>query len=310
MRSVMSTVRVFFAAIFVVAMCACGEPDVVAVTPPAAIPSPVLVVSPNAEAVVRGWFALWPDGAPELLILDEALAFGMLVRGDVDAAVVHRRASPEELRDANGATVDAYGLEHILLARDSIALAVHTTNPLHAVTRDEARKLILGEMAWADFPGPPPVFGGPALALPEGPTTVYLRGPRDSSRRALSLLRVKTAAVSVSLGTDEAVVDSLVEDPAGLAIVPVSALSSRLDGARGKVLALQQDGVLVFPDAGRKGGPIWPLLRPLYLVRLSGSEAFEPLARAAASPKGKQVTAAAGFLPASPVGPKPRRGAP
>jgi ABC-type phosphate transport system substrate-binding protein len=234
----------------------------------------------------------------------------MLVRGEVAAAVVHRRASPEELRDASGATIDAYGLEHVLLARDSIALAVHTTNPLHAVTRDEARKLILGEMTWADFPGPPPIFGGPALALPEGPPTVYLRGPPDSSRRALSLLQVKTAAVSVSLGSDEAVVDSLVEDPAGLAIVPVSALRGLSGGARGKVLGLQQNGTLIFTDAGRKGGPIWPLLRPLYLVRLSGSKAFEPLVRAATSPKGKQVTAAAGFLPASPVVPKRRGGAP
>lgn len=306
----MSTARVFFAAIFVVTMCACGEPDVVAATPPAAIPSPILVVSPKAEEVVRGWVALWPGGSPELLVLDESLALGMLVRGDVAGAVVHRRASPEELRDAGGATLDGNGLEHVLLARDSIALAVHTTNPLHAVTREEARKLILGELTWGDFPGPRPTFGGAGSALPEGPATVYLRGPGHSSRRALSLLQVQTAAVSVSLGSDEAVVDSLVEDPAGLAIVPVSALSGRSGGARGKALGLKQNGTLILPDAGRKGGPIWPLLRPLYLVRRSGGEAFEPLVQAALSPKGKQVTAAARFLPASPVGPKRHGGAP
>jgi len=260
--------------------------------------------------VVRNWLATWESETPDLVVVDEALGLGMLARGEVAGAVAHRRASPAELRDAasDGLTGDG-SLEHLLLARDSIALAVHPTNPLHAVTREEARGLLLGSVAWADIDGPPPPrSGGPALSLPPGPANVYLRGAGHSSRRALGLLQVKApSATAVDLGSDEVVIERLADDPSGLAVVPASALIGPSTEARGKALGLRSESSVVFPDAGRAGGAIWPLLRPLYLVRPAATDALDALLETAHSPRGKAITAAAGYLPASPVEP---RGAP
>jgi ABC-type phosphate transport system substrate-binding protein len=250
---------------------------------------------------------------PTVLVVDEALALGMLAGGSVAAAVVHRRVTPEEARDASSGGLTAEGrFEHMLLARDSIALAVHPTNPLAAVTRAQARGLLTGKITWDDLPRPAPSSGGPVLKAPEGPAHVYLRGVGHSSLRGLAVLRVREATRdAVRLGSDEAVIDRLAGDPQGLALVPAAILIGGMGTARGKALGLGEPdgGAVVLPGAGTRGGAIWPLLRPLYLVRPAWpGTAAAGLLEFAHSLPGKRIAMDRGFLPASPISPRsPRR---
>ncbi|GEM_PF-2896135 len=300
------SLRCSLVAALAVALAACGEPAPAPAPTPTPAPPVVLAVSPGAETVVKNWLATWDLPTPELLVVDEALGLGMLARGEVAGAVAHRRASPAELRDAASDGLTGEGsLEHLLLARDSLAIAVHPSNPLHAVTREEAAGLLTGATVWDDLSGPPAGSGGPALALPEGPATVYLRGVGHSSRRALALLKVRApGANAVELGSDETVAERIAEDPAGLAVLPVSALVGGATEMRAKALGIRDAAGVVLPHAGLAGGPLWPLLRPLYLVRPARGDAFEALLATAQSPRGKAIAAAAGFLPASPGVPR------
>jgi len=293
---------------------ACGgksEPDSV----PASTPPPesvaVLAVSPTAERLVQEWLdaaaqTATPPAPLKLLVIHESLGLGMLGRGEVAAAIVHRRARPAELRDASAEGVVGAGeLEHRLLARDAIGIAVHAENPNSTVTREQARDLIGGSIDWSSLVSPrAPIGGGPALLAPSGPPRVYLRGEGHSSRRALDLLQLRSPiAGSVTLGSDKVLLDRLSKDPGGIGLVAAAAVSGSHGEARAKLLGLvDAEGSLVFPDAGLRGGALWPLLRPLYLVRPTNpGRVMQELVDFALTPTGKKITTTRGFLPASPV---------
>jgi phosphate transport system substrate-binding protein len=212
-----------------------------------------------------------------------------LADGTADVAAASRRIEPEEQvaiqRRGHGEAV-----EHVV-AIDAVALYVHPSNPVPALSLDDARALYRGRVdRWS-------MLGGPDL-----PVVLY---GRESSSGTYAFFKERVlhhddyAAEVQSLPGTSSVLQAVARDRGAIGYAGLGvARGVRVVPIRGR------DGVVVQVDktAVREGR--YPLARPLYLYTAGTPRG--PLARWIAwirSPVGQRDTERAGFVAIAPESP-------
>jgi len=206
-------------------------------------------------------------GGPRVSLQGGGSTAGLVaVRSKVaDMAMVSRDLTEKEA---------AEGFQAHVIAYDVLTIAVHPSNPVDGLTREQLRRLLAGEITdWAEVGGLP------------GPVHVINRewgsGSRDAIEKLVGPARHDTAVLNAN-GFIRLVVR---QAPSAVGYLSLSVARA------GEVKLLRVDGRL-------PGEPGYPLVRPLTLVTL-GPPAGE--ARAfldfILSPAGQRLVAEQGMLP-------------
>ncbi len=150
---------------------------------------------------------------------------------------------------------DPEGLVFTTLALDGIAMVVHASNPVAALSRDQVRSIYTGSTTdWADVAGAP------------GPITVVHKAEgRSTLELFLAFFALDAAAVkpSVVIGDNEQGIKTVVGNPGAVGYVSIgTATYNRDHGVPIRLLSL--DGV--DPSIGTVTDGSYPLSRPLSLV--------------------------------------------
>lgn len=188
-----------------------------------------------------------------------------LQTGVAGMAAISRRLSQEEMEQ---------GLEPHVIGYDVLVIAVHPSNPVDGLTRDQLRRLFAGEVRdWADLGGAP------------GPIHLVSREAGSGSREAFRQMVGAVGPRAIIQSSSGAIRVAVMHDPQAVGYISLGAL--HLGGVKGLRIAERAPG---------ENG--YPLVRPLSLVTLG-----PPRGEAAAflhfalSPAGQRLVREEGLLP-------------
>jgi len=169
----------------------------------------------------------------------------------------------------------------ILVARDGMAVVVHPTNPIRALTLAEVRSVYAGDRrSWRDLGGP------------TAPITIITREDGSGTRAAFEELVMggrQIAAHALVQDSSGSVRQMVAADPAAigyisLGLVDVTVRAVALDG-----IAASEGAI----DAGR-----YPLVRPfLFVIAGSGHADARAFIDWVTGPEGRELTRREGLLP-------------
>jgi len=177
---------------------------------------------------------------------------------------------------------EAKALEATVVARDGIAVVVNPSNPVRAVTHDQAREIFTGEVAnWK-------VLGGP-----DAPIRVICREDGSGTRRSFDKLVLGSASVSPAAlfqNSNGTVREAVINDPNAVGYVSTGLVND-------KVKALAWDGVEPTVENVKNG--TYPLARPVFFLTKAQ---LAPNVRAfidfVLSPDGQKILEKEGLIPA------------
>jgi phosphate transport system substrate-binding protein len=246
--------------------------DVLAPTPDALLAMGSGAATPLLQALARAY----GTGHPSLPVRVEPSVgssggVGAATDGAVDLGLVGRELRPAETR----------ALELFPLALDAVVLAAAPDVERQGLTREELRKLYAGDRN-----------SGLMLLLRDPAETA-----NDALEKAFPELRAlrESAAASTRfrvLDHDDAMAHALLTTPRGVGIFSFGAIVSW----KLPLKPLSLDGLSPSVDALAKGS--WPAIRRLGVVfRKERSARVAPFLAFVASPEGRSVTRAAGYLP-------------
>ncbi len=217
---------------------------------------------------------------------DPDAAIAALSQGFADVAMSTRRVNdPEVARLAKLGDMRSPDCEHAI-ALDAIAVIVHPTNPIEALTRGQLKTLFTRKASsWEEF--------GAAGAI-----HLYARDAKSGTTQTFQTVILgneEIAAETPRYGDNKALTDALVEDPRGIGFVALPYVG------KARVLAISDGATppkLVKPEAGAMRSAEYPLTRRLYLYTAAGPDAAlaGKLARYAQSPAGEAAVTASGFV--------------
>lgn len=228
-------------------------------------------VQPMAELLAEHYMAAHPGVIINVQGGGSTAGVEAALSGAADIGMASRELKPEEK-----------GLQPILIAYDAIAIIVHPSNPVRALTSTQVREIFAGQVRdWQELGGRP------------GRITCITREEGSGTRAAFEELIMQhkaeispEAIVQDSTGAARAIVAG---DPNGIAYIS-------LGMATPEVAVVSLDGVQPTFDFVCQGR--YKLTRPfLFLTKGSGS----PLARAfidyVLSPAGQALIAEEGYIP-------------
>ncbi|MCU0681374.1 MAG: protein kinase [Polyangiaceae bacterium] len=224
------------------------------------------------------------EGAIEVRATGSAEAFADLATGACDIGMASRRVKEGEGPDPQGP--GGALVEHVL-ALEGIAVLVHPSNPLSALSLDRARDLFTGQLDdWARVPG---------AAGQAGPVVLYGRDERSGTLdtfRQLVLGGDDLGPTAQRLPTNQAVADAVAGNVGGLGFAGLSAAQ----GA--KPVAIEGGSIPMLPSTFTVETEDYPLSRRLYLYAPAHPAA--PLARDfvafALSDEGQALVRSTGFV--------------
>lgn len=270
-----------WAGLLILALAGCAAP------PPAASPTatPVILngrvtfagsttVQPLVEALAVTYRDLNPAIELEIAAGGSVVGINAVQDGSADIGMSSRNLRPDELRS---------GMELYQIAIDVLAIVVHPSNPVDAISLEQLRAIYTGGITnWSEVGG----LDQPILPV--------MREVSSGTRGAFDEIALGGAAplssadVQVTAGEVEARVAS---NPAAIGYVGFGNLGSDV-----KVLAI--DGVPPSPETARSGA--YKLQRPLLLLR---GPLSRPISRSfvdfALSAEGQRIVAADGWVPVS-----------
>jgi phosphate transport system substrate-binding protein len=246
--------------------------DVLAPTPDALLVMGSGAATPLLQALARAY----ATGHPSLPLRVEpsvgsAGGIAAATDGAVDLGLVGRPLGPTE----------AVGLDFLTLAVDAVVLAAAADVARDGLSREEVRRLYAGDRA---------------LGL-----TLLLRDPAETANAALEgaypeLRALREAGAAAArfrvLDHDDAMAHALLTTPRGVGVFSFGAIQTW--GLPLRPLALEG----VHPGVPALASKRWPAVRPLGVVYRSERRArVSPFLAFVASPEGRAVTRAAGYLP-------------
>jgi len=255
----------------------------------------MLAVTRDAEPVVRAWARRRAEQLgtpmPRLRVGEEVSTVHALVEGKAAAAFLHRKPTEHEVRFAEGEGLFLNSkLKSKSLARSSVALLVHSSNPVHSISEKQARDVLDGTVRhWRGLGGS------------DDPIHLFVARRLDGTPRIVREQLLNGVDLSVhaqEVPADTAVTSAVASDPlaAGLGTVAF------VQGVR--VLNIQSDGetpesrpYLSDPTDPEQG----PLTRDLFLVTQGTPDLrVAELRQFAQSAEGRAVAEMFGYLVAEP----------
>jgi phosphate transport system substrate-binding protein len=203
-----------------------------------------------------------------------------LLNGTADVATMSRPMKESELAAAQESKIQP--VEHVV-AMDGLAVVVHPSNPLGALTLDQVREIYLGKVAnWKQL-------GGPDMAI-----VVVSRDTNSGTYETFETLvmnKEKMAAGIEYLGSNGAIRQKVQSTPGAIGYVGLGFVDRTLK-------ALVVNGVAPSPETVLSGA--YPLARPLYMYTRGRPQpdthlyAFVMLSQ---TPEGRKIIEGLGFVP-------------
>lgn len=193
--------------------------------------------------------------------------------GLVDIGNTGRPLTPEE--------ISRYGLRSFAFAIDGVAVAVHPSNPVQALTSDQARAIFAGRITnWQEV-------GGPAAAI-----NLYGRDEASGTREVFweKLLQKGPVAPKTNIvPSNGAMKVAIAQDPYAIGYLGIGHVDQT-------VKTIKLDGVEPTQENARTG--VYPVTRKLYM-NTKGEP--KPLAKAFIdfiySPAGLEIVSKHGYIP-------------
>ncbi len=240
-------------------------------------------------ALAKGWEALHPGKHVSWQSLGSKTAFVGLFDGSADIGASSRPVNGDELKQAGQLGVK---LQEIVIAYDGLAIIVHPSNHVPALTVSQLSDLYTGHVTnWKEI-------GGDDLAV-EPITRPTYSGTRSffderALRRGDPNGNEKLAATVKSIETNEQIVPFVAQHAGAIAYVGLAALSKEV---RVVPVALIPGGPAKLPEAADVRNGTYPLYRPLYLYsRATMGPGAADLMRFALTPSGQDIVKAVGFV--------------
>jgi phosphate binding protein len=240
-------------------------------------------------ALAKGWEALHPGKRVVWQSLGSKTAFVGLFDGSADIGASSRTINGDELKQAGQLGVK---LQEIVIAYDGLAIIVHPSNRVPALTVSQLSDLYAGHVTnWKEL-------GGDDLAI-EAITRPTYSGTRSffderALRRGDPNGTEKLAPRLKTLETNEQVVPYVAQHAGAIAYVGLAALSKEV---RVVPVALIPGGPARLPESADVRNGTYPLYRPLYLYsRASMNTDAAGLMRFALTPSGQDIVKAVGFV--------------
>lgn len=139
--------------------------------------------------------------------------FRQLADGTVDIALAGRKITPEEVRDMPSLSGILEAADSVAIARAAIAVVVHPTNPMEAITLQQLHDIYAGKVTdWAQLGGAP------------GKIHVFSRQTNSTARELFDSAVMGTTSVAQSarpFSTFEALRAALFTDPNGIGYLAI-----------------------------------------------------------------------------------------
>jgi phosphate transport system substrate-binding protein len=272
--------KLVLALVLAMLVSACGEPI--------ATPEPVFLraagstaMSPLAVSLAAGFGQQASTVSLEVTGLGTQFGLEALRAGEADLALASwLPPEPSRLEQAgDGLTQSRRGLEPdwqaVAIARDGIAVIVHTTNPLEGLGLLQLRDLFSGRAyEWQ-------AVGG---RRDQGWVQPVSREEGSGTRAAFEILVMEDLVVTpraVMVPSSQAVIEYVAEHPESIGYVSMAHLVPDV-----KVLGIE--GELPDPESASQG--IYPLVRELWLVTAEPApEAVQDFVDFALGPAGQQI---------------------
>ena len=221
----------------------------------------------------------------DVLAHGTSTGFAALRDGDCDLWMASRPVKTEEVEGARllGPLYEQ-GLEHVI-ALDGLAVIVHPSNPLAALTVDQVRSVFAGRVGdWAQLGGPP------------GPIALHARDDRSGTFDTFKTLVLGDAALSPAATryeSTEQLAAAVARDPRAIGFVGLAGVG------RARALALSDRGTVpMAPTPLSVATEDYLLARRLFLYSAGRPRAeARALVDFALGPSGQQVVADVGFVP-------------
>ena len=227
---------------------------------------------PAAEKLVPRFLATHPDLSVNVQFLGSAVGVQAALSGAADIGVADFVSLP----------TNAAALTSAVVARDGIAIVVHPTNGVTALTVAQVRAIFAGQTrSWR-------AVGGADRAI-----HVVCRQEGSGTRTAFDELVgvVEASGDAVVQDSTAAVRETVANDPDAIAYMSCAAENPR-------VKAVDIDGVAC--TAGEVAAGRYPLSRPIrFLTRGPPSGPVAEFIQFALSPEGQAIIRASGLIPSS-----------
>jgi len=268
--------------IFLILVCFITACDRTATAPKPGTDTPVIghvtfagstTLQPLAHELGKAFKARYPDVVLDIAAGGSMVGIQAIHDGTVDIGMASRALKTEE----------AQGIVTHKVAVDVIAVVVHETNPVEALSLTQLREIYMGEITnWREVGG----ADLPIVAVVRGKNS-GTRGAFDEivlEKRAPAAPQMRTAATAGDMAV------AVVEDPAAIGYVGFGNLEPG-----SKLVAI--DGVLPSEDAARAGA--YQLVRPLLFLT---GPLTQPLGQMfvdlALSDEGQAIVQQSGWMPA------------
>jgi phosphate transport system substrate-binding protein len=236
-------------------------------------------VGPIAKAFAEYYMGKYPEVQISVSESGSGNGAKSLINGACDIATMSRPMKNSELQGARDAGI--LPIEHVV-AMDGIAVVVHPSNPVGAITLEQLREIYAGTIAsWK------------ALGGPDQPIVVISRDTNSGTYETFEALALKGAKMAAKVeyaGSNGAIRDRVIATPAAVGYVGMGFLDN--------VKALEVEGVAPVPETVL--AKIYPLARPLFMYTNGRPKEGSPLAQfigLAQLPEGKKIIADLGFVP-------------
>ena len=265
-RSARAVLALILAALCLFALCSCHRPDSGGITVAGSTS-----VQPIAELLADRYMAEHPGAVINVQGGGSSAGVRAAMTGAAQIGMASRNLKPDET-----------GLQTFLLARDAIALIVHPSNPIRALSKAQARDIFSGRIRnWQELGGPPGVIT--CITREEGSGT-------------------RTAFEDMVMGKDTEISgDCIVQDSTGAARALVAGDRNgiayvSLGMVTPEVAAITLEGVVPSHEAVLAGK--YPLTRPfLLLTKGAPSPAAQAYIDFVMSPPSQATILEEGYVP-------------
>ena len=254
-------------------------------------------LKPLIEAEITTFNSLYKGAHVRAFYVSEETALDTLFKDSVRMAIVARKLIPAELDIIKQKKIKPV---EVKAALSGIALLVNPQNPDTAITVDDFKRILKGEIkTWKQLD----------KKLPDQPISVVFDQPNSGMIKYLndSLLELKSLPPNCfAVDSNAAVVDYISKNQFAIGLIDVAWISDRDDAttnkflASAKVMALSDGGEFVQPYQAYISLGQYPLVRDVMMVSQEGRSGLATgFITFVASNKGQLIVLKSGLVPAT-----------
>jgi len=229
-------------------------------------------IQPFAEMLAQAYQDSHPDSYVDVQGGGSTAGLQAAANGLAQIGMCSRALTPDEATE----------FQSVVIARDGLAIVVHSSNPIEGLSRDQIRRIFAGEIHnWTEVGGP------------DRPVRPITREEGSGTREAFVKLvmgKVRIARQALTQESNGAVKELVRNDPAGVGFMSLGLVG-------GELRAVDVDGVA--PTSANVVAGKYPLVRPFLFVTVGKpSEKAQAFIDFVLSPEGQRMIENEGLVAA------------